>query len=68
MNLNELRDTWTMFQKEHGCSVDRMLCSPALRTEFLNAATSATRCADEEKLLWAVVGLRKSKRLASAHK
>lgn len=65
MNLTALRDTWLMFQREHGCSVDRMLCRPTLRTEFLAVAALVAQCDDEETLLWAIVGLRKKKVLPS---
>ncbi len=68
MNLIALRDTWLMFQREHSCSVDRMVCRPALRDEFLAAAALVANCDDEETLLWAVVGLRKNKRLPSVMK
>jgi hypothetical protein len=34
MSMTELRDTWLMFQREHRCSVDRMLCNPDLRTNI----------------------------------
>jgi len=68
MNLDDLRDTWTMFQRENNCSVDRMLCRPKLRGEFLNNAMAATSCTDEETLLWAVVGLRKNKSLPTVRK
>ena len=68
MNLEALRDTWLMFQREHSCSVDRMLCRPSLRNEFVAAATIATKSEDEEALLWAVVGLRKRKVLPSVMK
>lgn len=65
MNLIALRETWVMLQRENNCSVDRMLCSPRLRTEFLAAASLVTGCNEEETLLWAVVGLRKNKVLPS---
>ncbi len=58
-----LRDTWLMFQREHPCSVDRMLCCPSLRTLFLESAQLATGSNDEEQILWAVVNLRKKKAL-----
>jgi hypothetical protein len=68
MNLIALRDTWLMFQREHGCSVDRMLCRPALREEFIAAARAVCGCDDEESILWETVNLRKKKSLASASK
>lgn len=63
MNLLALRDTWMMFQREHQCSLDRKLCRPQLRNEFLLAARQAANCDDEESILWAIVGLRKNKNL-----
>ena len=68
MNLTALRDAWLMLQCEHGCSVDRMLCRPSLRAEFLAAAALATQIQDEETLLWATVGMRKKKSLPSVLK
>ena len=66
--MNELRDTWLMFQRDHDrCSVDRMLCRPSLRNAFLAAARLATRTEDEEPLLWRVVTLRKKKALPKTH-
>ena len=59
-----LADTWRMFRREHRCSVDRMLCNPALRADFLAAARSVCGCEDEESILWNVVNLRKRKSLA----
>lgn len=68
MNLTALRDTWLMFQREHGCSVDRMLCRPALRLEFIAAARAVCGCDDEESILWETVNLRKKKTLPSVLK
>lgn len=68
MNTNALRDSWLMFQREHGCSVDRMLCDPNLRGDFLASAKLATKSDDERELLWAIVGLRKKKTLPSVLK
>ena len=68
MSMNEpLLDSWASFQKEHRCSVDRMLCRPRLRDAFLDAARLATRTEDEEQLLWGVVNLRKQKALPKTH-
>ncbi len=61
MNTNDLRDTWLMFQRERECSVDRMLCDPALRNDFLAAAAVATSCDEELTILWSVLRLRKNK-------
>lgn len=59
MNRNALRDTWIMFQREHGCSIDKMLCNPDLRNEFVAEARLVADSKDEYELLWGLVGLRK---------
>lgn len=68
MTNGPLRDTWLMFQRANECSVDRMLCRPELRSDFLNAARQATPLTDEEAILWAVVNLRKKKALPAVLK
>lgn len=68
MKLTALRDTWLMFQREHRCSVDRMICTPHLRTEFVAAAGAACGSNDEETILWNTVNLRKKKTLPSVLK
>lgn len=68
MNQFALRDTWLMFQSEHGCSVDRMLCNPSLRAGFVRTARKIAECDDEETLLWGIVSLRKRKTLSSVLK
>ena len=68
MNLIALRDTWLMFQREHDCSVDRMICKPEFRNSFLMAARSVTGIDDEETLLWSIVSLRKNKSLPAVMK
>lgn len=68
MNNTALRDTWLMFQREHACSVDRMLCNPSLRAAFVDAARQVAGCDDEQELLWAIVTLRKKKTLPSVLK
>tara|TARA_R110002072_G_scaffold303099_1_gene493397 strand:- start:97910 stop:98116 length:207 start_codon:yes stop_codon:yes gene_type:complete len=68
MNLMALRDTWLMFQREQGCSVDRMLCRPELREEYIAAARTVCGCNDEETILWNTVNLRKKKTLPSVLK
>lgn len=65
--MTGLRDTWLMFQREHPCSIDRMLCSPALREEFLTPARLATGSDDEESILWELMVLRKRKELSKSH-
>lgn len=63
MNIEDLRDTWLMFQREHDCSVDRMLCDPELRNKYVHDAAQVTGLEDEYQILWATVGLRKRKKL-----
>lgn len=63
MKSDALRDTWLMFEREHRCSIDKMLCSPGLRCEFLAAARLAAKCDDEQAILWELMGLRKKKQL-----
>jgi hypothetical protein len=65
--MTALRDTWLMFKWEHQCSLDRMLCRPALRSEFLEAARLATGSDDEESILWELMSLRKRKELSTSH-
>lgn len=52
-----------MFQREKKCSVDRMLCTPELRTEFLAAVHPFSDGKTEAEILWLLVGFRKSKAL-----
>ena len=68
MNVNTLQDAWKSFQKKHKISVDRMLCTPALRNEFLGLARNSAGCEDEFEILWKVVGLRKGKSLPAVLK
>lgn len=63
MSAGILRDVWLMFKREHNCSIDRMLCSPGLRNEFLAAVRQVVVDADEEDTLWSLVQLRKNKLL-----
>jgi len=57
MNTTALKDIWVLFQREHQCSIDKMLCNPVLRNEFLAAARLVAECEDEFQLLWGLVGL-----------
>lgn len=68
MNIDALRDTWLMFQRDHQCSVDRMLCRPEHRNAFLQSARLVAGVDDEEILLWAVVNMRKKKSLPAVMK
>lgn len=63
MSTEPLRDMWLLFQREHQCSLDRMLCNPQLRAEFLQSASAVVQGASEEQILWSLVGLRKKKTL-----
>lgn len=64
MDTEMLNDCWTMFQREHNdISVDRVLCNPGLRSEFLVPVSNVDSEAREADILWKLMGLRKSKRL-----
>lgn len=63
MSTESLRDLWLMFQREHQCSLDRMLCNPVLRKQLLDAAHVVMPNTDEEQILWSLVSLRKKKTL-----
>jgi hypothetical protein len=65
--MTGLRDTWLMFKREHQCSIDRMLCQPTLRAEFLAAARLATGVQDEGTILWELMSLRKRKAFSSSN-
>lgn len=58
-----LKDIWTMFKREHDCSVDRMVCDPKLRNDFLQSARRVCGTQDEFTILWALMQLRKRKEL-----
>lgn len=68
MDLQALCDTWLMFQREHRCSIDRMLCSNLLRAEFIADAKRIVGEVSDDELLWALIGLRKKKILPSRSK
>ena len=59
MDLTALYGTWSMFQRKHSCSVDRMLCDPELRAAFFPPLVPTV--ADENTILWGLVTLRKEK-------
>lgn len=63
MNQGSLKDTWLAFRKEHQRSIDRMFCSPDLRSAFVASAKVATKSDDEGAILWELMGLRKNKDL-----
>jgi hypothetical protein len=66
MPPDALRDLWLMFQRDRRCSIDRMLCSPDLRDDFVTAARQIAPLAEEEELLTALLRLRKNKTLPRA--
>lgn len=60
MNDDSLRDQWLAFQRERNCSIDRMLCDPELRQEFLSAMKLSENCRNHEReILWRLVSFRK---------
>lgn len=62
MDKKSLLENWEMFRREHdGVSVDRMICDPQLRKEFLDLGEHSG--ADEGKILWSLLSLRKRKEL-----
>ena len=64
MNKNNLLDCWIMFSRDNdNLSVDRLVCKPDLRKEFLESAAKVCGCDDEQTILWALMGLRKNKTL-----
>lgn len=69
MNKQDLIESWRMFQREHGSiSVDRMICDPMLRTEFLGSAKPNATETEEKEILWELMGLRKRKELSKSQK
>lgn len=56
-------DCWMMFERERGVSVDRVVCDPQLRKEFIESASKACRYEDEREILWTLMRLRKRKLL-----
>lgn len=66
MDKQALLDCWTMFRRENdNVSVDRVVCDPKLREQFIASATDVCGCHDEQQVLWALMGLRKSKQLTT---
>lgn len=69
MNKQDLIESWRMFKREHeSISVDRMICNPKLRAEFLGTAKPNATETEEKKILWELMGLRKSKELTKSQK
>lgn len=63
MEEQALRNVWLMFKREHGCSIDRMVCDPRLREAFLASASCIVRCDNEHEILWSLLRLRKNRTL-----
>lgn len=63
MNETKLLDVWRAFSSSRQCSVDRMICNPQLRIDFLAEARRATALDDEEEILWQLMAMRKKKAL-----
>lgn len=56
-----------MFQREQGyISVDRMVCDPKLRAEFIGTVKPNATEIEEKEILWALMGLRKRKELSKS--
>jgi len=51
MDRQALLDCWTMFRRERDVSVDRMICDPELRSQFLAEAMNACGSEDEQQIL-----------------
>ncbi len=64
MDTKALTDCWVMFQREHNVSIDRLVCDPALRSEFVASATRVCGSNDEREILWTLMRLRKNKSLS----
>lgn len=58
-----LKECWLTFQQARGCSIDRMVCSPALRIAYLDSVRTTLGSAPEEDVLWLTMCLRKKKAL-----
>jgi len=68
MNEQALIDSWQMFHREHDVSIDRMVCDPGSRNEFLASVRSVCGEASEKEVLWKLMGLRKSKEISTKQK
>jgi len=71
MNEQALIGTWQMFQRDHDVSInriDRMLCDPDSRNNFLTSVRSVCGEASEKEILWKLMGLRKRKTIATKPK
>jgi len=63
MDKKALLDCWVMFSRAHEITVDRLVCDPKLRDEFVAHAARVCGSSDEEEILWALMGLRKQKKI-----
>lgn len=55
------RTLWDEFHKKHGCSADKMICTPVLRAKFLVEWRVRFGPEREEKILLGLLKLRKQK-------
>ncbi|PHS02274.1 MAG: hypothetical protein COA78_21560 [Blastopirellula sp.] len=55
-----------IFKQAQLGSIDRMICNPSLREEFLALARPVCHCNDEQNILWGLMGLRKKKAISKA--
>lgn len=69
MNKQELIESWSMFQREHGSiSVERMICDPKLHAEFLGTVKPKATEFEEKQILSELMGLGKRKELSKSQK
>lgn len=66
--MNSIDTCWTTFKEIHKCSVDRMVCDPALRRKFLDVVCAQTNISDERHVLWTVMNSRKAKRMKDSRR
>ena len=62
MDKRALFDCWKMFQREHDISIDRLVCDPQLRQDFVQSAALVCGCFAEQEILWTLMGMRKDKK------
>jgi hypothetical protein len=65
--MHPILNCWKSFQAAHGCSVDRMVCEPTIRCDFLQKVRAETTFSDEGEILWLVMNARKAKRFTSGN-
>ena len=52
MDRQALLDCWTLFRRDYTVSIDRLVCSPELRSTFISQVRLVCNCDDEEAILW----------------